>query len=240
MIPALAHFVWLGSTPPAWVLRHMAAFEVHNPGWEVRLHTDGTDDADLMRAYAVSDLWCQRADIMYAGLLRRFGGLVVDCDSLAVRSFDPLLTAGEFWTTRHPPGVGGPRRLTNGMMGAVPGAPGVERYCQEIARLGDLPTRPVRTEFGPRALTRLFGSDGGPNDLRCGEGMTLLPWWSFYPRGCNGGGREECHEFAAGDETKRSAILTRWSVMGGFDPAEVYSVHLWGVDGSGFAEVRDA
>ena len=222
MIPKLAHFFWFGSEPPYWACENVRAFREVNPTWRVGLHSGRLFDNDLELAFDRCHLWCQVADIAYCDVLREQGGVVLDCDFVALRSFDPLLDRGPAWTTRHPPTVGGARRLTNGVMGAEPHSSAMELACEEIARIGRDTKGPFRRcEFGPTMLTRLFGEGG----------MTILPHHYFYPWGVVGGEREQARLFWGGCKILRQSMLHK--IRDRFTDGErPFAVHLWGVDGS--------
>jgi len=227
MIPRLAHFFWFGEQVPVWVRMNVQAFKEMNPRWEVSLYHTWAFSRDLGPAVDRCHLWCQVADIAYCDVLRQQGGVVLDCDTVAIRSFDPLLIWASPWTTQHPPTVGGARRLTNGVMAGVAGGPTMTQACEEIARIArESKGRFRRTEFGPAMLTRLF-SDGG---------MMLLPHHYFYPWGLLKGEREKAHAFWHAGEADRQQMLHGISKR--FTDGEPpYAVHLWGVDGSSDAEI---
>jgi len=229
MIPKRAHFFWFGGEPPAWVFENVKTFQRLNPGWGVRLHRNWLFSTGFVRAVRGCHLWCQVADIAYCSVLRQYGGVVLDCDIVTLRSFDPLLGRGGAWTTKHPSTVGGARRLTNGVMGAEPGCAAMEQACDEITRIAkNTPAgqRFRRCEFGPTMLTRLF-ADGG---------MTILPHYYFYPWGLVGGEREQAHKFWHADEAERKQMLD--CISDRFTDGErPFAVHLWGVDGSSNEEI---
>jgi mannosyltransferase OCH1-like enzyme len=108
----------------------------HHPNWEMRLWTEENLPADLVRKEAYERLRkpAERADIIRLEMLLRFGGVYADVDFECLRSIEPLLDGVAFCTAYQRPG-----RVANGMFGATPGHPLLERAVREL--------RP-RTEYG--------------------------------------------------------------------------------------------
>ena len=91
MIPRIVHVCWVGPKPFPYA-DNLATWSRHNPGWDVRLWTDGNlpelanrDVYDLMPAYSI------KVDILRLELLARFGGLYSDADSWCELPLDALV-----------------------------------------------------------------------------------------------------------------------------------------------------
>lgn len=232
VIPRLAHVVWVGSGVPAWLNNICDEFERHNSQWALRIWQEMPAEAPeaVRRAAASARQICQVADVLYCWLLHEFGGVVMDVDSLTLRSLEPLRHRGEAWTTRHNDEH---KRLTNGVMGGVRGNRAFRRCLDEIGNLAEHLDRNRsmwrRCMYGPDMLTRLF-SNAGDQD------MTVLPWHYFYPWRYSE--REEAHRFWKAGAEERRAMLHR--IHKRFTAGEwPYAVHLWGVDGSSQRPTRE-
>lgn len=227
-IPRRAHFVWMGSKQPRWLGKVVRAFMKHNPLWAVKVWAEWPEelDAGLREAVKGAQQFCQWADILYCYILREHGGVVMDTDSITVRPFDPLLELGPAWTTRH--NASSPR-LTNGVMGSVPRGRAFKDACamiasEHVAMVNG--TRPwARCMYGPDMLTQMFTPEGD-------DRMKVLPHWYFYP--WRVAEREQAVRFWEAGEAERRTMLKS---LGNPEP---YAVHLYGIDGSGHREVREA
>ena len=168
MIPRILHQVWVGPDPmPQEFQDYRESWRRHHPDWEMRLWTDESLPADLVRKEAYERLRkpAERSDIIRLEVLLRFGGVYVDTDFECLRSIEPLIDGVEFCTAYIQRG-----RVANGMFGASPEHPILERAIREL--------RP-RTEYG------LDKSATGPfffNKLiRQYPEVTIFPREYFYP-----------------------------------------------------------
>jgi len=122
MIPRLIHFIWLGPTLPSWVSRMIEECRAWHPGPDWRIELWRRMPADCPPAFWQRALkahqFCMAADLIQIWLLYSRGGIVSDTDSLALRSFENLREC-EAFTSMH---SARDPRLTNGFVGATPGA----------------------------------------------------------------------------------------------------------------------
>lgn len=99
MIPKIIHHIWIGSALPAHLARYIDTWHDQHPEWEHFLwtdedlvwleHRDLYDHApSLVPRDAIGQL---KADIARYEILRRYGGLYVDCDTTSLRPIDSLL-----------------------------------------------------------------------------------------------------------------------------------------------------
>lgn len=225
MIPKIAHFIWFG-TAPEWVLKVVAEFKALHADWDVRLWTSIPRDMPdgIRRRLLPCDQICQWADIFAVWLLYKYGGVYLDTDAIAIRSFDPLLKLPGV-TAFTSPHNNGDARLTNGLMGSAPKSAAFAR-CMRYIEESDPPMRgPAlqrRCYYGPDMLTELFKTLKEP-------GMTVLPWHYFYPYTYDE--RQQAAQCWRSDPATRVALVdelrTRFS-----DGVAPFAIHLWGVDGS--------
>ena len=243
-LPRLAHFIWLGGreTAPRWAVANVKRFAALHPGWQVRVWTDLPADMppDLYRIAADCEFVCSRKDVLSYWLLYRHGGIYIDCDVVALRSFEPLL--------RYPSAFAGVQhdgRINCAIMGSLPGR---RAMADALARVRTIAADGLvghhRAVFGPNLLSELFGAEapapvnrGGPAcPASAGQGqdgpLAVLPEHYFYPLI---DGRESAAYLAAEGDGARAQFLREWAERRQTDPTAPYCIHLWGVDGSGKA-----
>jgi len=138
VIPRTIHQIWLGADPyPDAFADYARGWVELHPGWEHRLWTEDTLPPDLPRreAYEVLRNPSERSDVLRYELLRRVGGVYVDCDVECLRSIEPLLDGVEFVVAAEERG-----RADVALVGSIPGHPLLDRACEEL--------RP-RNSYGP-------------------------------------------------------------------------------------------
>ena len=99
-IPKIIHQIWVGKKPiPAKYKKFMKTWLILHPDWEYRLWTDEDVDGFPWRN---KELFLQaknpgmKSDIWRYEIINQFGGLYVDTDREAIRSFEPLTRRLEF------------------------------------------------------------------------------------------------------------------------------------------------
>jgi inositol phosphorylceramide mannosyltransferase catalytic subunit len=129
-IPSILHQVWVGPDPlPEEFAAYRASWARHNPNWESRLWTEDDLPADLERkeAYELLRQPAERSDVIRLELLYRHGGVYADVDFECLRPVTPLLEDVDFFVGAFKPG-----RVTNALIGSVPGHPLLARAIREI------------------------------------------------------------------------------------------------------------
>jgi mannosyltransferase OCH1-like enzyme len=138
VIPRVFHRIWLGPDPMPDEYRRLGeTWRRNHPDWEHRLWAEENLPADLERreVYELLRRPAERADILRLELLNRHGGVYVDVDFESLQPIDPLLGGVACFLGALDSG-----RVSNAVIGAVPGHPLVVRAIAEL--------RP-RTTFGP-------------------------------------------------------------------------------------------
>jgi hypothetical protein len=138
VIPRVFHQIWVGPEPFPDEFRGLQATWTRNhPDWELRLWTEENLPAGLVRTegYELLRQPGERADILRLELLYRFGGVYVDVDFECLRSIDPLLDGVSVFFGALDSG-----RISNAIIGSVPGHPYFERALREVC---------PRTTYGP-------------------------------------------------------------------------------------------
>lgn len=164
VIPALAHYIWLGGAIPEFMRSNIERFKLLHPEWEVRVWQGLPESlpAELRDFTLRLHQLCMRSDVLRIWLLHEFGGFYLDGDVFPVRPFDELRHYGHFFTLEKQ-GTSG----TNCVMGATPGDGFTEKLMNRVAASRSRPTPPTaRTAFGPRLYTALMhGYPGLVNPL---------------------------------------------------------------------------
>jgi mannosyltransferase OCH1-like enzyme len=138
VIPRVFHRIWLGPDPmPEEYVRLGRTWKRNHPDWEHHLWAETNLPTDLERheVYELLRRPAERADILRLELLHRLGGVYVDADLESLKPIDMLLDGVSCFLGALDSG-----RVSNAVIGAVPGHPLLARAIAEL--------RP-RTTFGP-------------------------------------------------------------------------------------------
>jgi mannosyltransferase OCH1-like enzyme len=138
VIPQVFHRIWLGPDPmPEEYVRLGRTWKRNHPDWEHHLWAETNLPTDLERheVYELLRRPAERADILRLELLHRLGGVYVDADLESLKPIDMLLDGVSCFLGALDSG-----RVSNAVIGAVPGHPLLARAIAEL--------RP-RTTFGP-------------------------------------------------------------------------------------------
>jgi inositol phosphorylceramide mannosyltransferase catalytic subunit len=183
-IPRRLHRLWLGGTEPEWTQHFSRSWSEHHPRW--RVHEWDDDNVSTLFPLRNQDLYDaapeivdpghvgqMRSDIVRYELLSRFGGVWVDTDFEALRPIDPLIAETDCfaaWETQD-------RWIANGLMGAIPGHPFIDRLIRElpanVKRLSGKGYRPNKLT-GPQFVSRLWRLHGQGS-------VEVLDQSFFYP-----------------------------------------------------------
>jgi len=217
-MPRKAHFIWFGPVP-SWVRRNVETFGKMHPAWDVKLWQDLPADMpeDLAIAAVDNPQLCSRSDILSYWLLHTRGGIYLDCDAVTLRSFEPLRNFDAWVWLQHD------GRLNCSAMGSAPGSTAFELILQAVREVAREAGPKIRTSYGPKLLTDLFGSGGE----RSSRHMDVLPTHYFGLLV----DQKQAQPFWRASRSEREAIIDM-NRHGITDPVEPYSIHLWGVDGS--------
>lgn len=116
LIPRTIHRVWLGDAAlPEEAREFGEGWRRHHPDWGMRLWTDEDLDALLpeeLRARART--YAELSNMVRYEVIRREGGVYIDCDVECRRPLEPLLRGVEAFAGEELPG-----RLCNAVLGAV-------------------------------------------------------------------------------------------------------------------------
>lgn len=92
MIPKTIHFIWLGSEIPDWANYNINTFRIHNPDYQIVIHTDASM---LKPEYRTNYDRCvanssQQCDLLRFSILQQIPGWYFDCDCRAFGSIDNI------------------------------------------------------------------------------------------------------------------------------------------------------
>lgn len=180
MIPKIIHQVWIGPMEPplAWIDTWRAA----HPGWEHKLWTESDFDFPLstLRQVLLSPTYAGKVDLLSYEILKRFGGIYLDADSVCIQPLDDDLLRKDFLVA-YENEVARPGLVAHGVMGCRPNHPVVNRLV-EIA--GNLTHYHMSGDdfvvTGPGLITRVIEERGD---------IDVMPSHLFYPYHFTG---EEC------------------------------------------------
>ena len=154
-IPKVFHRIWLGGKPmPDEYVRFGESWLKHHPGWETRLWTeDAFKKSKFVDLLERCSTYAMQANILRVELLHAYGGVYVDTDFECLRSLEPLIDDVGCFATKVYDDAKHPHFVANGIGGATPGHPAMQRLLDAIRpafELGDLFC------VGPVLWTKLF------------------------------------------------------------------------------------
>lgn len=204
MIPKIIHQIWFG--PKKRPDKFIYTWQALNPSWlhvmwdEARIAKEFPGGLANQRAFDQSDTWYGKSDIARYEILRRFGGVYVDCDAICVRGLGDSFTQHDsfaaYESETYRPGL-----VANGYLGAVQGCELMDILVRDIAALPSVSERETKTATwqltGPGLLTRVYEQAPYPK-------LHVYPSYVFMP------------EHPAGPSPPRP------------EGAKIYAKQLWG------------
>jgi hypothetical protein len=183
LIPPKLHIIWLGPVPPAeFCIQNFESWKRVLPHWDVKLWRNG-DEAefgpDVQARIERAQKGAQKADILRAFILEKYGGFYMDADVQPVKSLDVLRFIGEPVILCHDLPLTW-AYISTGFFGTVPHHPLFQAYCTHI--MSDhvvLNTANVHMQTGPRALGFVVAKVPPPKGGR----YYMLPSKAFYYNG---------------------------------------------------------
>lgn len=177
-IPPLIHQIWLGPPMSDEYRRYAESWRAHHPGWQYRLWDEAALAELPMRnrslyeradVEAPTDAVRWRVDVARLEILRNYGGIYVDADTLCLRPLDDLLARSMFL----PQSPNAPEFVTNAVMGATEGHPFLDRLIRGLPdNAAKWRGKRLVDTVGGKYFTRRLGVLK-PTDV------TVLPWWLF-------------------------------------------------------------
>jgi mannosyltransferase OCH1-like enzyme len=185
MIPKILHYVWVGSELPEKQRSLVERWRRHNPDFTFALWNKESIDLSIpaiARAYR-RRRWSTVADIVRLSAVLKHGGIYLDTDFEAHKSFEPLLDESCFFgfqAKSHPTDWVG-----NGFFGAIPGHWFIRKAYARVLAIRSLPLLLERpTKYGPKLITKLLREEGLSTYSEQGtrvKDIFVHPTPAFYP-----------------------------------------------------------
>jgi mannosyltransferase OCH1-like enzyme len=185
MIPKIIHQYWNGAHPPKGLMQHCR--DLH-PDWEYHLWTPENvgeipdfHNEDIFNAFSHQQVNDQ-SDILRFEVLRTYGGIYLDADTVCFRSLEPLRKNGFFAGYHNFDNPGIPHRKNKNIASAVIGSVKNHPLAVELVHvLGNNQKHargPAWKNVGPGLLTRVVTDCTICNAT--GD-IHIYPYWAFVP-----------------------------------------------------------
>lgn len=187
-IPAIIHFIWLGSELPSEAEASINSWKSHHPGWEVKVWTDAdlnnfpwTSDR-IKKCFESAENYAEKADILRLEVLYQFGGIYSDIDVVCLKPFHDLIRLDLHFfagievnyvssVTKNPLHIG------TAILGSARGGQTVKYCLDNILGFAEHRNVHILNRTGPGLCSR-SAVNSIENDS---EKIVLLPSSYFYP-----------------------------------------------------------
>jgi mannosyltransferase OCH1-like enzyme len=182
-IPKIIHYVWVGGSPiPSRFRRNIRSWQKHNPEFELRLWNESNIDLTepFVQLAREQRAWAKLSDYVRLVAMEKFGGIYLDTDVEAYRSFDGLLDCQCFFGVQSYREEDDP--ICNAVFGAVPHHPFIRSVIEAFPRSTKEDLYNVGT--GPELVSALLLSQGlssRPTTRVCVADVDIFPAAAFYP-----------------------------------------------------------
>lgn len=185
MIPKIIHQYWNGANPPKGLMQHCR--DLH-PDWEYHLWTPENvgeipdfHNEDIFNAFSHQQVNGQ-SDILRFEVLRTYGGIYLDADTICFRSLEPLRKNGFFagYHNFDNPGIPYPenKNIASAVIGSVKNHPLAVELVHVLGNNQKHARGPVWKNVGPGLLTRVVTDCTMCNAT--GD-IHIYPYWAFVP-----------------------------------------------------------
>ena len=206
-IPKIIHQIWIGpnTEPTIWTNTFKIDYLGAHPDYEYKLWDNESSYRlldtypNLQKIYELEETWNGKSDILRYVILKEFGGIYIDADSVWVnqKSFDPLIdecTCGLF-AAKEP----NTDHITGGVIGSSVGHPVFQKIIEHLeGYILESGTGILK----PKKYLRLRSSKGpakvlGPvlfNQYAVLEKIKVFPSHYFYPISWHGVNTVDAHK----------------------------------------------
>jgi len=156
-IPKKLHQIWLGSELPKHYKPLIKNLRKLHPDWEYKLWTDDNIDFELINPdlFRRAKNMGQKSDILRYEILNKHGGVYLDLDHLAVRSFNSLIHLDSFAGLVYHSSP----QITNGVIGSIANSRLTKTLCKFEAGFVENPNiEEVFNTTGPQYFTQIIQS----------------------------------------------------------------------------------
>jgi len=163
-IPKIIHQIWIGPKPmPS---KFMETWKIKNPDYEYICWTEEKIKElkftfKCQKIIDIVDLYHGKADIMRLEILKKYGGIYLDADSICVEPLGDVFINNKAFATYENEKMRGDL-VANGNMGFVPDYPlcnDAINYILDTTNLEHILTNPPWVSLGPGLLTSLLKTD---------------------------------------------------------------------------------
>jgi inositol phosphorylceramide mannosyltransferase catalytic subunit len=175
VIPKKIHQIWLGGELPERYRQFTLSWQRFHPDWEYKLWNDKDAEEfgmERIDAYRSSSNFGTRSDIFSYEILRRYGGLYVDCDFECIKPFDDLLFLDYFTSVAYDSKL----EIYHGLMASVHEHPIVISCVKDIVPYNGEDGNLIMQGTGPYHLTRCFLKNVDSET----KGVVAFPCQFFY------------------------------------------------------------
>ncbi len=167
-IPLKIHQIWIGEKAPPQEWMNTWKIYDYKLWTEKEIDKLGLENRDVYERYYNAKKYHGATDVARAEILKRFGGVYVDCDMERVKDIKPLIT-GSFMACYE--GVGD--LIGNSVIGAIPNHPIIKESVRKIGVVENI--EPAWKKVGPELFTSVIPSE-----------LELLPAATFFPEHYSG------------------------------------------------------
>jgi FkbM family methyltransferase len=174
-IPKILHQIWLGGEVPKQFNPHIKKLRNLHPHWEYRLWTDNNIDFKLINQnlFDMAKNMGQKSDILRYEILNKYGGVYLDLDHVAIRSFDDLIGFDSFAGVTYDQNP----QVTNSVIGSIPNSSLTKELCNLDFKFIENPSViDIFRTTGPDYFTKVFLSL-----FEAEENIIVLPNSYFNP-----------------------------------------------------------
>ena len=180
MIPKVLHFCWFGNaSPPPLVNTCLESWREHMPEYKIMdWRDDDLPDVPYVKTALANKKYANVSNYMRFHILNQHGGIYLDTDIEAVKSFDGVLDNQMFV------GWQGNGQINNAVMGAVPGHPLIKFGLDALPkRFGGVEKANLSSPFFITDILKVERSvqKADFNELVHASDVTVYPTRFFYP-----------------------------------------------------------
>jgi mannosyltransferase OCH1-like enzyme len=187
-IPKLIHYVWIGGKPlPQRFKKNVQSWIKLNPGFEFILWNEDNIDfsQDILRVAYKQKKWSMISDYVRVSVINQYGGIYLDTDVFAIKSFEPLLQSSCFL------GYQEDRYINVAVFGATPNhwlISRVHQYYLSLPPLEDDAKIDYAIAFGPDIFNNILKEEKllqSTDEIVETKDVTIFPRRYFYPYNWN-------------------------------------------------------
>ena len=190
-VPHIIHQIWLGPYPlPSFFHEYQNALIKLHPDWKYCLWTDADIESEcpsLWPYIEASTNYGQKSDLVRLEILSRYGGVYLDVDVLAIKSFDSVADRYDFFAGLEAPHYIGERSphhlfISNAIIGCVAHHPVLQIWKEKILKKWDC-VQKMDIDYVQKVLLSTFFTFGDAvlEGIQASPRSVVFPPTYFYP-----------------------------------------------------------